>query len=106
MIILFERCWVYSHAALLLQVERLQGVVRDRRANWGQSIATLEAAKAAGVRVTKTSLMLGCGEAPHEVVAALRALRDAGARSETPHAAASPLSCKRALSRASCRANC
>jgi lipoate synthase len=61
-------------------VERLQGVVRDQRANWAQSIATLEAAKAAGVRVTKTSLMLGCGEAPHEVVAALRALRDAGAR--------------------------
>ena len=65
-------------AACCVQVERLQGVVRDRRANWAQSIATLEAAKAAGARVTKTSIMLGCGEAPAEVVAALRQLRDAG----------------------------
>jgi hypothetical protein len=43
------------------QVERLQGVVRDRRANWAQSLATLRAAKAAGARVTKTSIMLGLG---------------------------------------------
>ena len=60
------------------QVERLQGVVRDRRANWGQSLATLRAAKAAGARVTKTSIMLGCGEQPNEVLEAMQTLRDAG----------------------------
>ena len=60
------------------QVPRLQGVVRDRRANWAQSIAALRAAKAAGARVTKTSIMLGCGEAAEEVLEAMRLLRDAG----------------------------
>ncbi len=59
-------------------VPRLQPVVRDRRANWRQSIAVLEAAKAAGARVTKTSIMLGCGESKEEVRDAMRALRDAG----------------------------
>jgi lipoic acid synthetase len=59
-------------------VERLQSVVRDRRANWNQSIGVLKAAKEYGARVTKTSIMLGCGEAPEEVVSALQALRDAG----------------------------
>ena len=63
---------------LVLQVERLQEVVRDRRANWAQSLATLRAAKAAGARITKTSIMLGCGEGPAEVVAALQELRDNG----------------------------
>ena len=67
------------------QVERLQGVVRDRRANWAQSLATLRAAKAAGARVTKTSIMLGCGERPAEVVAALQELRDNGAMPICPH---------------------
>ena len=123
------------------QVPRLQAVVRDRRANWAQSIATLEAAKAsgpstemqpgiqdthhacsamhalhllsfvtwqhqscmcvgpfaprqaqgyrtsiasldlqdAGARVTKTSIMLGCGEQPDEVLEAMRLLRASGA---------------------------
>lgn len=61
------------------QVPRLQAVVRDRRANWAQSIAALRAAKAAGARVTKTSIMLGCGEAAEEVLEAMRLLRDAGA---------------------------
>jgi len=59
-------------------VERLQGVVRDRRANWSQSLGVLRAAKEHGVRVTKSSVMLGCGEQQEEVVAAMRALRDAG----------------------------
>ena len=58
---------------------RLQGVVRDRRANWEQSIATLQAARQAGARVTKTSIMLGCGEQPEEVSSTLRLLREAGA---------------------------
>ena len=56
-------------------MERLQGAVRDRRANWQQSLGVLRAAKAAGVRLTKTSIMLGVGETPDEVVAALKELR-------------------------------
>lgn len=57
------------------QVPRLQSSVRDRRANWEQSLGVLRAAKEAGARVTKTSIMLGCGERPDEVVEALRILR-------------------------------
>ena len=60
------------------QVPRLQGVVRDRRANWDQSIAMLRAAKAAGAQITKTSIMLGCGEHRDEVVEAMQLLRQAG----------------------------
>jgi lipoic acid synthetase len=59
-------------------VPRLQSSVRDRRANWAQSVGVLRAAKEAGARVTKTSLMLGCGEAPEEVLEAMRLLREAG----------------------------
>jgi lipoate synthase len=68
----------YPAARGVVQVPRLQSVVRDRRANWAQSISTLEAAKAAGARVTKTSIMLGCGETPEEVLEAMRLLRAAG----------------------------
>lgn len=57
---------------------RLQSVVRDRRANWEQSLTTLRAAKQAGVKITKTSIMLGCGETPEEVVDTLRELRSNG----------------------------
>jgi len=67
---------VYAHN--VETVPRLQRVVRDRRANWEQSIAALEAAKAAGARVTKTSIMLGCGETAAEVLEAMQLLRDAG----------------------------
>ncbi len=74
-------------------VERLQGVVRDRRANWKQSLAVLRHAKEVGFSyvdvqegqegqarkkkgvLTKTSLMLGLGETREEVVDALRVLR-------------------------------
>ena len=59
-------------------VEALQAHVRDRRANWAQSLRVLKLAKEAGVKVTKTSIMLGVGEQPHEVVAALEELREAG----------------------------
>jgi lipoic acid synthetase len=48
-------------------VERLQPVVRDRRANWKQSLGVLAAAKDAGASITKTSIMLGCGEHKEEV---------------------------------------
>lgn len=63
-------------------VERLQNVVRDRRAGWEQSLRVLRKAKAVaagqGKRlITKTSLMLGVGEKPAEIEAALRALRAA-----------------------------
>lgn len=56
---------VYAHN--IETVPELQAVVRDRRANWPQSIRTLKAAKAAGMRVTKTSMMLGCGETQEQV---------------------------------------
>ena len=59
-------------------VERLQGAVRDHRAGWEQSLNVLEIAKKSGARITKSSIMMGCGETPEEVVAALRALRERG----------------------------
>lgn len=65
---------------------RPQPVVRDRRAGWRQSLGVLAAAKEAGVRVTKTSIMLGCGETAEEVVAALQELRDTGGCGDSAHA--------------------
>ena len=61
-----------------LQRSRASLQVRDRRANWTQSVSVLRAAKEAGAAVTKTSLMLGCGETADQVMGALRKLRDAG----------------------------
>jgi len=61
-------------------VERLQGVVRDRRANWQQSLGVLSAAKDAGVQITKTSIMLGCGEHQDEVSEAHRSASLLGCR--------------------------
>lgn len=46
--------------------------VRDRRATFRQSLSVLEHAKKEGVRVTKTSIMLGVGETEEQVVAALK----------------------------------
>lgn len=59
-------------------VERLQGAVRDRRAGWDQSMSVLRMAKEMGARVTKSSIMLGCGETPDEVLATMRTLRENG----------------------------
>jgi lipoic acid synthetase len=60
-------------------VERLQADVRDRRANYRQSLAVLAHAKASGkVRYTKTSLMLGLGEREDEIVQAMDDARSAG----------------------------
>ena len=56
-------------------VERLQGEVRDRRATWTQSLRVLATAKELGAKITKSSIMLGCGETKEEVVATLQALR-------------------------------
>lgn len=58
-------------------VPRLQHVVRDRRANWAQSLDVLRTAKEHAA-LTKTSLMLGCGESREEVLEALSLLREAG----------------------------
>lgn len=69
---------VWLSLTLCAQVESLQSVVRDRRANWKQSMAALKLAKQSGARVTKTSIMLGCGEQPHEVLHAFRTLRENG----------------------------
>ncbi|KAG5518786.1 hypothetical protein PMAC_002757 [Pneumocystis sp. 'macacae'] len=60
-------------------VEALTPHVRDRRASFRQSVRVLAHAKACGARVlTKTSFMLGLGEAARDIDAALRELRAAG----------------------------
>ncbi|KAI5058936.1 hypothetical protein GOP47_0025255 [Adiantum capillus-veneris] len=61
-------------------VEELQGVVRDRRANFQQSIDVLKMAKsmAAPGTLTKTSIMLGCGETPAQVIRTMERVKDAG----------------------------
>eukprot|EP00238_Polyblepharides_amylifera_P003135 CAMPEP_0196590520 /NCGR_PEP_ID=MMETSP1081-20130531/66857_1 /TAXON_ID=36882 /ORGANISM="Pyramimonas amylifera, Strain CCMP720" /LENGTH=372 /DNA_ID=CAMNT_0041913653 /DNA_START=140 /DNA_END=1258 /DNA_ORIENTATION=+ len=56
-------------------VERLTPSVRDRRAGWHQSLKVLARAKKVGAKFTKTSIMLGLGEQPHEIQEALEALR-------------------------------
>ena len=58
-------------------VPELQRDVRDRRANWDQSIEVLKHAKKSGAKITKTSLMLGLGETQEQVINALRLLREA-----------------------------
>eukprot|EP00249_Psilotum_nudum_P012398 c23758_g1_i1 orf=67-1383(+) len=61
-------------------VEELQSVVRDRRANFKQSIEVLKMAKsvAGPGTITKTSIMLGCGENPSQVVKTMESVREAG----------------------------
>ncbi|GAB4846808.1 sphingosine N-acyltransferase subunit lip1 [Ancistrocladus abbreviatus] len=61
-------------------VEELQSAVRDRRANFKQSLDVLMMAKEytpAGT-LTKTSIMLGCGETPEQVVSTMEKVRAAG----------------------------
>jgi lipoic acid synthetase len=58
-------------------VRSLQGI-RDSRASFDRSLGTLRAAKDAGIRVTKSSLLLGLGERREEVFAAMDELRAAG----------------------------
>ncbi|KAI0348680.1 Lipoyl synthase [Trametopsis cervina] len=64
---------VYAHN--VETVEALTPFVRDRRATFRQSLAVLERAKQEGVRVTKTSMMLGVGENEEQIMDALRELR-------------------------------
>ncbi|HEY5606469.1 MAG TPA: lipoyl synthase [Thermoplasmata archaeon] len=57
-------------------VERLQAVVRDRRATYAQSLAVLRDAKDARRDLyTKSSIMLGLGETREEVLQTMRDLR-------------------------------
>ncbi|KAF6766316.1 mitochondrial Lipoyl synthase [Ephemerocybe angulata] len=64
---------VYAHN--VETVEALTPYVRDRRATFRQSLSVLERAKQEGVRVTKTSIMLGVGENSDQVLDALKELR-------------------------------
>ncbi|GLJ54472.1 hypothetical protein SUGI_1169890 [Cryptomeria japonica] len=61
-------------------VEELQTVVRDRRANFKQSLEVLKMAKsfAPPGTLTKTSIMLGCGETPVQVIKTMENVRKAG----------------------------
>ncbi|KAF9678773.1 hypothetical protein SADUNF_Sadunf07G0070600 [Salix dunnii] len=61
-------------------VEELQSSVRDRRANFKQSLDVLVMAKeyAPVGTLTKTSIMLGCGETPEQVVKSMEKVRAAG----------------------------
>ncbi|KAL2243834.1 lipoyl synthase 2, mitochondrial [Sesamum indicum] len=61
-------------------VEELQSVVRDHRANFKQSLDVLVMAKdyAPPGTLTKTSIMLGCGETPDQVVKTMEKVRAAG----------------------------
>jgi lipoic acid synthetase len=58
-------------------VPALQRSMRDARCSWQRSVDVLRAARQAGANVTKTSLMVGCGEAEHEVLDAMQRLREA-----------------------------
>ncbi|RPD63099.1 lipoic acid synthase [Lentinus tigrinus ALCF2SS1-6] len=64
---------VYAHN--IETVEAMTPFVRDRRATFRQSLRVLEHAKKQGVRVTKTSIMLGVGENEEQLMDALRELR-------------------------------
>ena len=60
-------------------VERLSSQVRDPRAGYKQSLKVLEFVKKQKPSIyTKSSLMLGLGESPSEVLKALKNLREAG----------------------------
>lgn len=67
---------VFSHNVEV--VPRLQRTMRDARCSWQRSTDVLRWAKEAGSAVTKSSLMVGCGETEGEVFEALDGLADAG----------------------------
>ncbi|KAJ7293702.1 mitochondrial Lipoyl synthase [Mycena rebaudengoi] len=64
---------VYAHN--IETGEELTPFVRDRRASFRQSLKVLEHAKKEGVRITKTSIMLGVGETDEQILHALKELR-------------------------------
>jgi lipoic acid synthetase len=59
-------------------VPRLTRSMRDARCSFERSLEVLRTARELGANVTKSSLMVGCGEQPEEVVQALTLLRQAG----------------------------
>jgi lipoic acid synthetase len=59
-------------------VPRLQRTMRDARCSWDRSVDVLRWAREFGAQVTKSSLMVGCGEHEEEVLEAMQRLRDAG----------------------------
>lgn len=69
---------VYAHN--IETVPRLQIRVRDPRANYKQSMKTLEEAKLRGPAglVTKTSIMVGMGETDEEIIQTMKDLRNIG----------------------------
>jgi len=68
---------VYAHN--VETVERTTPNVRDRRANYRQSLSVLQNAKKINPKlVTKSSIMLGCGETVEETIQTMRDLRDHG----------------------------
>ncbi|KAI8336503.1 hypothetical protein BC941DRAFT_376254 [Chlamydoabsidia padenii] len=67
---------VYAHN--IETVEELTPFVRDRRAGFRQSLEVLHHAKKTNPElITKSSIMLGCGESDDEVLHALESLREA-----------------------------
>jgi lipoic acid synthetase len=58
-------------------VERLQWPIRDRRANYEQSLSVLQQVTDESEIHTKTSIMLGLGEYQHEIYQTLSDLREA-----------------------------
>lgn len=58
-------------------VPALQRRMRDARCSWDRSVDVLRWAREAGANVTKTSLMVGCGETEEDVYAAMALLREA-----------------------------
>ncbi len=58
-------------------VPRLQRTMRDARCSWERSVDVLRWARSYGANVTKSSLMVGCGETEEEVLEAMQRLRDA-----------------------------
>lgn len=58
-------------------VPRLQRSMRDARCSWERSIQVLRWARDAGAHITKSSLMVGCGEQESEVIDAMQRLREA-----------------------------
>ena len=68
---------VYAHN--IETTEEMTPFVRDRRAGFRQSLAVLREAKNTRPQlITKTSMMLGVGESDDQVLAAMRATREAG----------------------------
>ncbi|XP_003738917.1 lipoyl synthase, mitochondrial [Galendromus occidentalis] len=68
---------VYAHNIEV--VPELQAMIRDRRANFTQSISVLKKAKMAKPTIlTKTSIMLGFGESDKQVKNAMDLCREAG----------------------------